>query len=207
MGDKVGDNGWTETNGIEKQFAQHNEESEISDDSVTVSGDDDGSETDEITYVDSSSDEAVDDGDAVPEFGTESVHEPIKPVEAPSGVNQRMRVMEEIVSSELSYVASLKTINDVFAAPFQTQGMDTAVTVLFNNAVHIYTLNCGFLNELQQRLEQWRTAPDVEAMTVADVFDEYIPLFWFYSRFEREHELSDDNPEIIPDPGSVPSHV
>lgn len=105
----------------------------------------------------------------------------------------RLKIIQEIVSSEVSYVQSLNTLVDVFIVPLQTLGTNdetrivdqASISKLFSNVEMITRLNEKLLADLKQRVEQdW----EAKGERIGDLFVQFAPYFKMYTVYTNNYE-------------------
>ncbi|KYQ89833.1 pleckstrin (PH) domain-containing protein [Tieghemostelium lacteum] len=109
----------------------------------------------------------------------------------------RKRVVQELVSTEKSYVFNLKLIIDVFIRPMiNFNNIDSKVISLsdisgiFSNWERIYKINSVLLDLFQQRLDQWHIDQKLGDIFVSntDSLFEYTP---YVTNYEHSRKLLD----------------
>ncbi|CAK4153045.1 unnamed protein product [Aphanomyces euteiches] len=98
-------------------------------------------------------------------------------------------VVEEICTTEATYVKGLITLVESYVKPMQEAKHpimeNTAAAVFFTTLHKLVTLNSTFLEELMQVTIQEEPGNDVTER-VADLFNRYIPLFTkFYTEYAK----------------------
>lgn len=103
--------------------------------------------------------------------------------------NTRTRIMAEIVSSEESYVKSLKCIDEVFRSPLVSligEGKqiisNDLIGKIFSNVRVIASANEQFLKTIKEIFSSWD-----ERSEVGTVFSHYAHLFRMYSQYISNH--------------------
>ena len=112
------------------------------------------------------------------------------PAAATVKMTVRERVIQEILSTERTFVGHLRTFIDVHIrsfelrnTPLKTEFMDQGkIALIFSNVEQICALNSQLLAALEQRIA---TGGAVE---LADVFLNFAPLFELYGQYTSNHD-------------------
>lgn len=129
--------------------------------------------------------------------------------ESEGAKNDRMRtkVIEEICSTEKTYVRDIRTLHDFYIVPLEDNKHpimeDAQIAVFFNNLRQLVMLNSKLLNDLTEIVEKRSALNDspgsgkkpnnssspVEASEgIGAVFCRYAPLFKLYAGYAKDYE-------------------
>ena len=86
----------------------------------------------------------------------------------------RQRILDEIVSTEVTYVNNLKTLKEVYIVPLRTKGFMTKddIDTIFQNWEMLLGFNMEFLDHLKEATEI-----GVEGCKVGSLFKRFAPFF------------------------------
>jgi len=96
----------------------------------------------------------------------------------------RNKALQEIYTSELSYVASLQLLNNFYVIPMQVDSMvrkqftDKDVQIIFSSVNTILDVSKGLVKELEDRLAKW---PSVQLF--GDIFIRLAPVMKLYAEY------------------------
>lgn len=101
-------------------------------------------------------------------------------------VSHRTKLVREVVSSEESYVSSLKTLVHHYYHPLRVHP-DKKVSIhmptIFGNIESILQLNSDLLTELQQRIKKWS-----DKQLLGDIFIRIAPFLKLYAKYGTNYE-------------------
>ncbi|XP_004347833.1 hypothetical protein CAOG_04008 [Capsaspora owczarzaki ATCC 30864] len=98
---------------------------------------------------------------------------------------RRMYIVQEILSTEQSYVQGLAVVQEVFLNPLKASAVsakpllsENDIKKIFANFETILTLNTKFLNDFKKRIDNW-----TNEQVVGDVFLEVANFFRLYAQY------------------------
>jgi len=102
----------------------------------------------------------------------------------------RTQVAQEIMTTEQSYVKSLRVLQDLYITPLSKPDCDFLTQQqcqeLFSNVSLIAAFNEKFLKDVEARMTAW----DNEATCIADIFHSFSPFFKMYTQYVANHEVA-----------------
>jgi len=95
-------------------------------------------------------------------------------------VNQRKNIIQEILSTERTYVDGLNIIVVQFVTPLKNSNIidQTAITEVFANIEDIQKLQLNFLVFLEKRMQNWKPY-----LPVGDIFLQFAEQFKLYTQY------------------------
>jgi hypothetical protein len=132
----------------------------------------------------SSSDSLILDSTAkkLAKFAAETSEQRLKRYE-----HRRLRI-QEILSTEKTYVKKLLLIINSFAIPLKQQSdvlTSAQSNTLFNNVELLYQFNSKLLTDIQSRAENWNNDS-----CIGDLFVQFAPFFRMYASYAANHEFA-----------------
>eukprot|EP01113_Clastostelium_recurvatum_P034608 TRINITY_DN4714_c0_g1_i4.p1 TRINITY_DN4714_c0_g1~~TRINITY_DN4714_c0_g1_i4.p1 ORF type:complete len:1170 (-),score=340.73 TRINITY_DN4714_c0_g1_i4:32-3541(-) len=109
----------------------------------------------------------------------------------------RLHAVQELYTTELSYVAGLQTLENYYRVPMYVQAMAlpppnpnspfpvTAVTTIFSNLPSLLSLSKDIVEMLEQRIHNW-----TNGQRVGDVFVKMAPIMKLYAEYVNNYEQS-----------------
>lgn len=100
----------------------------------------------------------------------------------------RLKLANEIVETERTYVQGLCLAIEIFLKPLLASKLLTAseVDTLFGGLEPICSINCKFLDDLENRVAQWKPTKQV----IGDLFFAFAPHFKQYSSYVCAYDVS-----------------
>jgi len=107
----------------------------------------------------------------------------------------RLKAVQEIYNTELSYVSSLQILENFYHIPMTVEAMvltsdhknfsfsSSSITTIFSNLTSILSLSKEVLNELEHRINNW-----TQSQRVGDIFVKMSPIMKLYSEYINNFE-------------------
>lgn len=107
-------------------------------------------------------------------------------------LRQRIKVMQEIINSEKSYVQSLETAIKFYYEPLKEQANSSRpvatlqqVNTIFSSIETIYLFTLELKKKLDERMKQW---PSVQF--IGDIFAELAPMMKLYADYVNKFDTA-----------------
>uniref|UniRef100_A0A6A7G6Q8 Pleckstrin domain-containing protein n=1 Tax=Hirondellea gigas TaxID=1518452 RepID=A0A6A7G6Q8_9CRUS len=105
----------------------------------------------------------------------------------------RERVVNEILSTELTYIQSLRVLDKLYIQPLtalaaaggsKTVLQKKHIEAIFSNIAFILPLNEKFYEDINQSISSW----DNECTQIAPIFADFVPYFKMYTSYVNNHD-------------------
>jgi FYVE/RhoGEF/PH domain-containing protein 5/6 len=100
----------------------------------------------------------------------------------------RTKVAQEILSTEKSYVESLKNVNQIVIPAFKAVFDDVDPNSIFSNIGMIYELNRKLCDDIEARVVSW-----TNESSLGDIFLSFSPFLKMYSMYVSNHDHAIEN--------------
>jgi len=107
-------------------------------------------------------------------------------------IRQRIRVMQEIIDTEKSYLQSLETAIKFFYEPLKAQANSSRpvasledVNTLFSSIEMIYHFTVELKNQLDERMRQWPSSQHI-----GDIFGQMAPMMKIYADYVNKFDMA-----------------